>query len=139
MAGTDGERYYISMQTENGAWELYVLDTARGIWLREDNTHATDWAYLDGTLYYLDGATGKVMMTGQDRDEEGRIQWSATLSPFNETVHGRKGYSRLYLRADLKAGAWVKAEVSVDGASVLTARFSNFTMEMKQDDTGDTA
>ena len=116
VAGTDGERYYISMQTENGAWELYVLDTARGIWLREDNTHATDWAYLDGTLYYLDGATGKVMMTGKDRDEEGRIEWSATLSPFNETVHGRKGYSRLYLRADLEAGAWVKAEVSADGA-----------------------
>lgn len=116
VAGTDGERYYISMQTENGAWELYVLDTARGIWLREDNTHATDWAYLDGTLYYLDGATGKVMMTGQDRDEEGRIDWSATLCPFNETVHGRKGYSRLYLRADLEAGAWVKAEVSADGA-----------------------
>lgn len=116
VAGTDGERYYISMQTETGAWELYVLDTARGIWLREDNTHATDWAYLDGTLYYLDGATGKVMMTGKDRDEEGRIEWSATLSPFNETVHGRKGYSRLYLRADLEAGAWVKAEVSADGA-----------------------
>jgi len=115
-AGTDGERYYISMQTENGAWELYVLDTARGIWLREDNTHATDWAYLDGTLYYLDGSTGKVMMTGQDRSEEGRIPWSATLCPFNEMVHGRKGYSRLYLRADLEAGAWVKAEVSADGA-----------------------
>ena len=116
VAGTDGERYYISMQTENGAWELYVLDTARGIWLREDNTHATDWAYLDGTLYYLDGSTGKVMMTGQDRSEEGRIPWSATLCPFNEMVHGRKGYSRLYLRADLEAGAWVKAEVSADGA-----------------------
>ena len=116
VAGTDGERYYISMQTEGGAWELYVLDTARGIWLREDNTHAADWAYLDGTLYYLDGATGKVMMTGQDRSEEGRIPWSATLCPFNETVHGRKGYSRLYLRADLEAGAWVKAEVSADGA-----------------------
>lgn len=116
VAGTDGERYYISVQAESGTWELYVLDTARGIWLREDDTHAADWAYLDGTLYYLDGATGKVMMTGQDRSEEGRIPWSATLCPFNETVHGRKGYSRLYLRADLEAGAWVKAEVSADGA-----------------------
>ena len=56
------------------------------------------------------------MMTGQDRSEEGRIPWSATLCPFNEMVHGRKGYSRLYLRADLEAGAWVKAEVSADGA-----------------------
>lgn len=29
------------------------------------------------------------------------------------------------------------AEVSVDGKSVLTARFRNFTMELKDDDTGD--
>lgn len=116
VAGSDGERYYISMQTETGEWELYVFDTLRGVWLREDHTHAADWAYLDGTLYYLDADTGKVMTTGQDRDEEGRIDWSATLCPFTETVHGRKGYSRLYLRAELEAGAWVKAEVSADSA-----------------------
>lgn len=30
VAGTDGERYYVSMQTERGAWELYVFDTLRG-------------------------------------------------------------------------------------------------------------
>ena len=35
--------------------------------------------------------------------------------------------------------ALVGAEVSVDGAAILTARFTNFTMEMKQDDAGDTA
>lgn len=40
---------------------------------------------------------------------------------------------------DRESLALTGAEVSVDGASVLTARFSNFTMEMKQDDTGDTA
>ena len=55
VGGTDGERYYISMRTEKGDWELYVFDTLRAIWLREDATHALDWAYLDGTLYFLDG------------------------------------------------------------------------------------
>jgi len=115
-AGTDGERYYISMQTEQGDWKLYVLDVARGIWLREDDTHAVDWAYLDGALYYLDGSTGKVVSTGQDREEEGKAEWRATFCPFHETVHGRKGYSRLYLRVELETGAWIKAEVSADGA-----------------------
>ena len=33
--------------------------------------------------------------------------------------------------------ALLTAEVDVDGASVLTARFRNFTMELKQNDTGD--
>jgi hypothetical protein len=115
VAGTDGERYYISMRDEVGEWELYVFDTLRAIWLREDNTHAADFAYLDGTLYYLDADTGKAMMTGQDYGEEGAILWNATLCQFDETVHGRKGYSKLYLRADMAAGAWLKAEISADG------------------------
>ena len=32
VGGTDGERYYISMRTEKGDWELYVFDTLRAIW-----------------------------------------------------------------------------------------------------------
>lgn len=115
VAGTDGERYYISMQDENEHWGLYVYDTLRGIWLQEDETHAADFAQLDGVLYYLDAATGNVIMAGQDYSEEGRIYWSATLCPFNETIHGRKGYSRLYLRAELEAGSWLKVEISTDG------------------------
>lgn len=116
VAGSDGQRYYISMRNETGDYELYVFDTLRAIWLREDNTHALDFAYLDGTLYYLDGATGKAMMCGQDYSEEGRIEWSATLCQMDETTHGRKGYSRLFLRADMAAGAWLKVEISTDGA-----------------------
>lgn len=116
VGGSDGRRYYLSMLTGNGAWELYVFDTAKGIWLREDETHATDFAYLDGTLYYLDGRNGKVIRTGQDREEEGRIEWALTFCRFNETTLGRKGYSRLYLRVELEAGAWLKAEISPDGA-----------------------
>lgn len=114
VAGTDGERYYISMRDSKGNWNLYVFDTMRGVWLREDGTHATDFALLDGVLYYLDGGTGKLMKTGQDYSEEGRIPWSATLCKMDETTHGRKGYSKLYLRADLEAGSWLKAEISVD-------------------------
>lgn len=96
-------------------WELYVFDTLRAIWLREDDTHAVDFAHLDGALYYLDGDTGKLMMTGQDHSEEGPVRWSATLCQLDETTHGRKGYSKLYLRADMEAGAWLKVEVSTDG------------------------
>ena len=32
------------MRTEKGDWELYVFDTLRAIWLREDATHALDWS-----------------------------------------------------------------------------------------------
>lgn len=41
------------------------------------------------------------------------------------------------LTFDRESQALLSAEVSVDGTSVLTAAFRNFTMELKQDDTGD--
>lgn len=41
------------------------------------------------------------------------------------------------LTFDRESQALLSAEVSVDGTSVLTAGFRNFTMELKQDDTGD--
>lgn len=115
VAGNDGQKYYISMKDETGNWHLYVFDTLQGIWLREDGTHALDFAYLDGVLYYLDGTNGKLVMTGQDHAEEGAVRWSATLCQMDETTHGRKGYSRLYLRADMETGAWMKVEISADG------------------------
>lgn len=114
-AGSDGERYYISMRGEGGGWELYTYDTRRCVWLREDATHAVDFASLDGTLYYLDGDSGRVVMTGQAENEDGPVEWSAELCPFDEVTHARKGYSKLYLRCGLDAGAWLKAEVSADG------------------------
>ncbi|PWL46833.1 MAG: hypothetical protein DBY45_01810 [Clostridiales bacterium] len=116
VAGSDGSRYYISMRDVKLGWSLYVFDPLRNIWLREDQTHAADFAQLDGILYYLDADSGQVMATGQDSSEEGLIPWSATFCQMDEVVHGRKGYSRLYLRADLEAGAWLKVEVSADGA-----------------------
>lgn len=117
VAGTDGWRYYISMKGADGSWGMYVYDTMRGIWLREDDTHAMDFANLGGTLCFLDAADKTLYTTGQDDSEEGRIQWSASFAPFHETVHGRKGYSRLFLRLELSAGAWCKAEISEDGGA----------------------
>lgn len=113
-AGTDGERYYISMQDEAGAWGLYTFDPMRGLWLREDGTHAAEFTRVDGELRFLT-AGGGIVATGQDGSQEGPIPWSATLCRMDETSHGRKGYSKLYLRADLSAGAFLTVEISTDG------------------------
>lgn len=117
VAGTDTERYYVSMQdAETGDWGLFVYDTLRGIWLQEDSTHVADFVFLEGELYGLNRDTGDVFLMGQTEDDAGRIPWRATFCPFTETSLERKGYSRLYLRCDLEAGAWLKVEVSADDA-----------------------
>lgn len=117
-AGNGGGRYCISMQDEAGDWGLYVYTPsgpARGRWIREDGTHVLDFAALNGSLYYLDAGTGALTLTGQERDEGGRIPWSAVFCPFYEGTLGRKGYVRLYLRVELDEGAWMRVECREDG------------------------
>lgn len=114
-AGTDGDRYYISMQEEETlTWGLYAFDTRRGIWLREDGTHAAEFTALGEEMYFLDSDSGRVYQVGQGAVEED-IEWSATLAPFAEESQGRRGYSKLWLRLELAAGAWVRVEVACDG------------------------
>lgn len=110
-AATDGEKYYISMR--NGEdWHLYVYDVLKGIWLREDATHAIDIAKYDGGVYFIaeDGGLYKI-----DRDATREdIEWSATFCPFNETMDERKGYARFNLRIDMAAGAWLAVDIKTD-------------------------
>lgn len=113
-AGTDGEKYYVSMQdTQTGAWGLWVYDPATGLWLQEGAERVLDFANLNGTLYLLmDG--GRVLMAGQtDSGEE--IEWEATFCEMTEQYHERKCYSRLLLRVDMEQGAFCRGEISTDG------------------------
>lgn len=121
VAGTDGERYYISMRDGAGEWGLWVFDTLRGIWLKEDDTHVSDFAYLDGALYYLDAGRNAVMMAGQDDSEEGAFPWRADFAPFTEEINGRKCYSKLYFRLELSPGAWMRISLSSDGGPFVSA------------------
>lgn len=115
MAGANEDSYYISMQDEvTGDWTLMVYNTIRGLWLREDATHAVGFAWLDGDLYLLDADRKKTLLLNQDDDQEGRFPWLAEFVPFDDTTYGKKGYSRLYIRMELDPGAWVKAEQSED-------------------------
>ena len=114
VAGTDGLTYYISMQdTDTGEWGLWTLDTLRGIWMREDGTHALDIFRLGSDLLIL-SADGKLLICGQDDSEEGRISWQAVLTPFDWSIPERKQYTRMYFQILLDAGSWAKIEVRED-------------------------
>lgn len=115
-AGTDGSHYCISMQdVESLVWGLYVYDTQTGIWMREDDTHVIDFARLDTVLYFLNATDGDVYAMEQDDADEGRFPWSGTFCPLDDTVYGKRGYSKLWMKFELAPGAWCKAELSEDG------------------------
>ena len=111
-AESDGDKYYISMKNDE-KWGLYSYDIMRTIWLKEDDTHAIDFANVKGKVYYI-SADDNNLYSVNDVTAEEEIEWAATFTKFTERVNERKGYSRLLLRVDIDKGSWLKVEISKD-------------------------
>ena len=126
VGGTDGERYYVSMQDlSDGEWGVWVYDPKLGIWLQEREGRDAGYAMRLGEFYTL--TDGSVYATYATDAFEADGEWSATFCEITETVHGRKKYSQLKLRYVLDPGAELKAEIRCDGGEWKTLAFHKNT------------
>ncbi len=121
VAGSDGLKYYVSMEDELGDRRLYVYDTQRGLWHVEDHTEAKSFAFYDGALYWLDAA-GDIWAADQTAvghwpegaQSEGPVTWWAEFSDFTDNDPNKKGLGKLQLRLELEAGASVSVYLKMD-------------------------
>ena len=112
VSGNDGDSYYLSV-LDGDFRHFMVYETRAGIWVREDDTEAVDFARIGKDLYFMDN-TGDVWLA-DNREDDPDIEWLAQFTPFYETVQGRKTYSKLLLRLELPKGSHLTAEVRCDG------------------------
>ncbi len=122
VAGSDGLKYYICMQSADGSWGLYVYDTQRGVWHKEDETHVTHFARFDGNLYFLNDA-GEVWVIDsglelpEGTDEES-VSWMAEFTDFTDGDPNKKGVGKVQLRLELDAGADAQVWIQFDSDGV---------------------
>lgn len=119
-AGSDGLRYFISMQDEAGDWSLFVFDTRYNLWHREDDFHALALAWQDG-LYALDADGGLWWLTGPEAPTgtaEGTVASMAEFGDFVEESPNKKGTGKLLVRAELEDGATVVIHMQFDSDGV---------------------
>ena len=115
-----GKRRHGRHGEDTGTWETLSFGTDTGLWLKESEEQTLAFANLDGVLYSL-APDGIFCHSGEADGAEGKpIPWSATFAPFTETVHNKKGYSRLLLRLELEEGAWAEVDVAEDNGSFRT-------------------
>lgn len=110
VGGTDGIRYFLSARDRDGNWGLYSYSTQTGLWFREDGKQAVDFCRLDDGLAFLSGH-GMLFMNGGEE----QVAWSATFTPFYETVQGKKRFSRLLLRMEVPEGSFLSVFLRCDG------------------------
>lgn len=122
-AGAVGGKYYISMQDAQGASHLFVYDEARGLWHREDEVCAVDFAALDNELYYIDerdnclwsvgGSIGAYGDAGARM--EGAVEWMLQSGDIGLDSPDAKYVSRIQMRMSVEEGALVCVDVQYDG------------------------
>lgn len=118
VGGSDGTRYYISMEDRAGDWHLFVYDTRSKLWHREDGLRAVGFGWNE-ELYFL-SADGTLWLGGNPREipegaeREETVVSMAEFGDFVEDDPNRKGVSKLQIRAELEEGAEVKFLIRFD-------------------------
>lgn len=117
-AGAIDDKYYISMMDSDDKWHLFVFDTAKGLWHREDATHALEFARLNDHLLYIDADTSEIVDVSGNGEAEDDIEWYATTGLIGYTTVEQKYISRFNLRMMLPKGSRADMYLMYDSSGV---------------------
>ena len=114
-AGSIGDKYYVSMKDRAGAFHIFVLDTAKGFWHKEDAVQALFWAKCSGELYFIDNDVHALWcVSGNVGEKEGAVKWSATTGLTGYNTVEQKYISRFNLRMRLPEGSRADVFIQYD-------------------------
>ena len=118
VGGAYRDKYYICMRDEAVRRHVYVLDTAKGLWHKEDESNVTAMAQADGDLILaIEHANGTWLHTvGNDRNTVEVFPWQATFGTFGYAYERAKYLSRFNIRAQLEAGSEMTFEIMYDSS-----------------------
>lgn len=119
VGGAIGNKYYISMKdVETGEHEMFVYDTVKRLWHKEDNTQATQFCNHQGNLYYIDRADNRIhVVKGTGNGvvaETDPIKWGAETGILGATTPDDKYVTRIDLRMSVAKGSKVSLHIEYD-------------------------
>ena len=129
VAGSLGNKYYISMR-DSEDYHLFVYDTFKGMWHKEDNTQAAQFCNCRGNLYYIDHDTKQIKTIrkpsseSEGIEEPGLVKWSAETGIIGTDSPDKKYISRLVVRLLLEVGTRVTFFVEYDSSGSWEHLFS---------------
>lgn len=104
VAGSHGNKYYISMMDAKGQHHLFVYDTSKNMWHKEDNIKVECFCSNDSELYAI--ADGKIItLLGSGLKDTEPVEWMAQTGEIGLSSPDAKYISRLNVRMLLAIGA----------------------------------
>lgn len=116
VGGALGEKYYVSMRGSNGRYSLFVYDSRKRLWHREDNTAVRQFASIEGELYYTERNNKAVIRSvgGSGITDSEPVRWYAVSGAISGSMGEHEYLSRLILRIAADQGASVGISVRYD-------------------------
>lgn len=117
VGGSHGNKYYISMQDMNDQYHLFVYDTAKGMWHREDNLQADDFCSCREELYCIDHNSKKIItMLGSGTQDTDDVTWMVETGEIGISYPDMKYISRLTVRMNMDVDSEVRIYAQYDFA-----------------------
>ena len=113
VAGSYRGKYYLSMADAGGEYHLFVWDTARNLWHREDGTRVKAFCPCREELYFLDDG-GRILTVSGSGETEGAVRWMAQTGSIGVDDPDSKILARLTLRLWLAQDAAMKVWIRYD-------------------------
>lgn len=117
VAGALGNKYYISMQGADNQYNLFVFDTAKGMWHREDDTQAVEFCNTRGELYFIDYKDNQIKtVLGSGDLIEDSVPWEAVTGILGTDSPDKKYISRVDVRVSLDIGTRLSFFIEYDSS-----------------------
>ena len=110
-------KYYVSMKDTKGTWHLFVYDTKKGLWHREDNLRVKEFCSCRDVLYYVEyeGTAIRTIQGGGELDTA-PVKWMAETGDIGISSPDKKHVSRMTVRLSLQTGTKVLFYVQYDSS-----------------------
>lgn len=114
VAEAHGNKYYISMRNvSTHKYSLFVYDTAKGMWHKEDDLQAEGICSCGDDLYCISG--GNILaMLGTAGQQEGDVEWMAETGIIGASLPDAKYLSKLTVRMAIERGKRALFSVQYD-------------------------
>lgn len=115
VAAGHGNKYYISMRDADEKYHLFVYDTAKGLWHREDNTQVAHFCSCQNELYFIE-CNGKSIRAIADSKQSSveTVEWMAETGVIGVSSPDKKYISRLNISLSMAVGSRVYIYIQYD-------------------------
>ena len=115
VACAHGNKYYIDMKTADGTYHLFVYDTAKGMWHKEDNIHVDCLCSYDGEIYAIEHGKDRIItLHGSGTKDDAKVPWMVETGLVGMSLPDMKYISRILIRMALEIGARVEISIQYD-------------------------